>query len=692
MAGADEATQVVHSEAEAEDEGVSKESVIHTNNEIDDPGDPPSPRAAVANGQTLLHSDDQNLAVNGSLINGVLSPTTKSEKGAESIDGVENESQTSLSDGPETADEGKPLESPTDEVIKDTTENVADYIQYIQRMEKRVTSLEATVRKATGIEDKLRKAETPTERLPVIPELRRVSWNEFKNRTKDDKTIYAVEALVGEAKYYYQQAQERKTVAKLPSIHGISEQRDPVLRIRVNSTLIISILADILDADWELEPTVFLYPFKLLARHETNIRETLKRLESTWDSGESGLVHKDSENASSPVVEEVTARAKSKERPIKPDVKDNTPVVQTLGTTVEETSSKSEGETAMDRSSSKGSKPDDIADSPEAMKDLRCLVQFMDEELTPVIQKVNNPLASRIHFRDLWHLFKPGDEVFVPRLADKIEVGSTNEEASPIAHGQNGRYQEDWRILNVAGGRRNLTAGDTVNDEELVPKKKPNPFSILCYHIDFDGQKFIVVRHPFNIRPFEGERDITSLEVYPSRLLENHSERRASLRIRGEKFREFTTFKHRTYKGPTLKCHPCGCSYDDETISKINENIDSQVVVDFHQAISSNYSFTPWKHPYITAYGHDRELDDDVRVSIWKDSDRKEVLERKDDLIHYDSLVDNEMAVSFEASDPMLRDDPDPSFVSGKALREEDLILLPPRILAFIFRNRKFGM
>ena len=260
------------------------------------------------------------------------------------------------------------------------------------------------------------------KRTPAISALRRVTWAELKNRIKGNDVLYAIEALVGDVKYYYQgktQQWQGKPLASdgvsLPNETARAAMTQPnrsprdfknrVDRIHVNSVPVLMILAEILDLELSEEPSVHLYPFKALARHNEDIRAYLKMLESNWVSSE----------------EETTTDQKSNklftgEKELEPNAASNDPSlveVSTMGTESKGQTGSHEGSVpSSENVASSESKV--LIDSAEAMKDLRCLVQFMDKELEDPdrYRKPNPPL--RISFKDLWFLFKPGDQVYSP--------------------------------------------------------------------------------------------------------------------------------------------------------------------------------------------------------------------------------------------------------------------------------------
>lgn len=409
MEGSEVAKKPMSIEREDGDPSETKELNIQTNTVA--PGKPiklPT-RMPISNGEPPMHSDHCNPSVSitdgksatDMSTTGLQPQETNSGKAQNSeANDDDDDRHTQANKSIEEIDCEKTVELSTDSRAKDAAGKLPDYIQYVQLMEERVTLLESKMQKATGFEDKLKEAKTPSERLPVIPELRQVTWNEFKHRTKGDKMIYAIEALAGEAKYYYQRAQERTLVPKPSTSRGSLEQRDPVFRIRINSTPVLSILADITDTDWSMKPTVLLYPFKLLARHDISIRETLKRLENTWGSRESETASKENMNNLSANDQETINKSTSKpqasrtfsdkiEAEVTPGGNSATEVIKANCKEVVSGDVPNIDGAPSDHAQEKV-KSVDVADSPEALKDLRCLVQFMDEELAPVIEKVNN--------------------------------------------------------------------------------------------------------------------------------------------------------------------------------------------------------------------------------------------------------------------------------------------------------------
>lgn len=426
--------------------------------------------------------------------------------------------------------EDKPKDASPEQRAKDAAKKIIEYSEYLQSMEERVASLELklqTPQEAAAA----RKAEASSKkRVPAIPEVRRMKWPEFKNKFKDAKNMYAIEALVGEVKYWYQKA----TQLHPKHLKEISTNpKEAVKRIRINSLPIIKILSDVTDFEWSEDPRVLIYPFKLLVDRGSDIRKHMERLESKWIS-----VDEDVPSAADPSVPGAKSMANNVE-----DYQPSPKIINVdVGSGGDRNPSKDSDAIKTTQNESRKVDIEDHMDSLEAFRDLRCLVQFMDEQITPVVARIKDSSRTRIAFQDLWHLFRPGDDIFIPRHSAGDRPSETSDqpagEPTQTSHKRNDRYQEDWRIISCGGGRANLSSED--DDDAMVPKLKVNQFTMQAYYVDFNGKVFGPAAHSFGIKPFDGERDITSLEFYPSRFLHNAEERRTQLKARGQRFREFS--------------------------------------------------------------------------------------------------------------------------------------------------------
>ncbi|KAK8063522.1 hypothetical protein PG996_008174 [Apiospora saccharicola] len=184
------------------------------------------------------------------------------------------------------------------------------------------------------------------------------------------------------------------------------------------------------------------------------------------------------------------------------------------------------------------SSSDDL-ESRETVEHMECLIKFMEETVQPYVQRLRSPGCQKVSFADLWHVFRPGDEV---------------------CH-ENG--QQAYRVMHVGhAGHRPVVSrsGRSQHDQ--------HPICIVCIYIDFDGRVLGPVQQYFWIERFDGLKFVKSLPLYP---LRGEPRLRERLVARGVKFFQSTEISHLHYQGPTL---------DNR------DEIDSQVVVDFEEAYS----------------------------------------------------------------------------------------------------------
>ncbi|KAL9118676.1 MAG: hypothetical protein Q9187_004778 [Circinaria calcarea] len=546
------------------------------------------------------------------------------------------------------------------EQAKEGPERFKQHVKYIELMEERVASLEKKIEKIEGVDAAKTSSEAPLERFPAIPRLRRVNWHNFKNDVDEPERVFAIDVLVEAPKYYYERTKEERKkkeplsdgeiqteymkLTGMPFKDATEAPKEIPERIRINSDPIISVLSELLSENLELIPIVVLRPYKIFVYYENEIRDTLRKLEAKWADA------------------------------------DNIPP----------SDNKTNDNTKSPRKINPNPSHAELIDSVEALEDLRCLVQFIDLELRPVVDSYKGASRQKVRFWELWYLFMPGKEVFAPLGSQDLgprdpEVNALVDNEQPMPKKSLERYQTVWRVVNTTGGRANLSP-DVKGDDVISPRKvQANPFFLLCYYVDFNGERFQPVTYIFSIKPFEGEKDITSLEIYPLLYAENATEIRDQLRDRGERFREFTTFKHKYYTGPTYIHHPCGRPFQSDDLGR-PENVDSQVIVDFSETLHAHPDWFLWYTSRDALTMNPRECDDAYPVSVWKDRDQKELDYLEDEVLLNDVKADGLFMGDFIASDLFLGPG------GAGRLHENDLVLLPSRVFAFVLKTRKFAL
>ena len=191
------------------------------------------------------------------------------------------------------------------------------------------------------------------------------------------------------------------------------------------------------------------------------------------------------------------------------------------------------------------------------LEQLRCLVSFIDNELKAKQRNLRNNPRQALSFADLALLFSSGDTVISKD------------------------YKQAYLVVNVTCARhrvKNLkvTSTNFWKDKGQV-EFEDNPIHIHCAHIDFDGKLLGPVPSVFTISRFEGEKKVTSLPILPFNYAKEDG-RRERLTERGKAFFKVAGIRHMHYKGLTLKTR---------------DEVDSQVVVDFDEAINRHPKWKP---------------------------------------------------------------------------------------------------
>ncbi|KAI8625202.1 hypothetical protein F5Y19DRAFT_489873 [Xylariaceae sp. FL1651] len=403
---------------------------------------------------------------------------------------------------------------------------------------------------------------------------------------------------------------------------------------------------------------VFLRPFRVFIHHEKQLRGYLDELEKRFENWDG------TGNPSTKDGDDVTTKDGPNEDR---DEKINSPT--TDGTGDEKTEKYDKEEKPEETKGLEGPNTEEKinededesgANSVTALLHLRCLMKFIDDEIKPKLEYIESDRCRRILFHDLWHLFKPGNEV----------VNQSEKQAYRIIRVQIPRHkvEDPW----LRWYRKPLSKEDEKEDE----KEDGMPVTVHCAYIDFDGKQLGPVSVKFSIPSFGGLKDIKSLPIYPLRFAKD-SNLRNSLVTRGKMLLNIAKFKPMYYMGFTLDTR---------------DEIDSQVVVDFSEALADEQR-RKWA-PII-------------------ESLRTAPDERKDDLcraacclgqaVFEDEYIDSSLTEDFVKS--LI---PDASFrapsliLSPRPLEEaklgtedeptdEELVIMTYRAFGFVLRSRKWA-
>lgn len=221
-----------------------------------------------------------------------------------------------------------------------------------------------------------------------------------------------------------------------------------------------------------------------------------------------------------------------------------------------------------------------------ALEHFRILAGFMDKYMSSSIELFDDLRAgkqSRVSFENLWMLFGTNETIYSPKQrGSKTWVRSAVDDdqmANPV-----GDLPQAYRIAATFGGaplmkksetgmwdavfevpKTSSPAADGQGDAalqfelanstfvDLGIKESYSSFNILCYRLDFDGHEFGTIPGTFIIKPFDGQVDINSLEVYPLHMRKAQKNGLSEdLTERGRQFISMLDFAHRRYEGLTL--------------------------------------------------------------------------------------------------------------------------------------------
>jgi hypothetical protein len=500
--------------------------------------------------------------------------------------------------------------------------------------------------------------EDALDQLQIVPGMCEKSWSDFMNKQVDDNKEYGIEILVGEPDYYHKEraavrAERRFGKSRKVPTTTTNDVSSPILperadkqrtmpsRIRINSTLILKTLRNLdehIDATASL---VMLRPFKFLVHYKDQIEDLIRSLEHQLAEPEQ------------------YAAVGSSETPASSDP----------------TSSLHEREIRFR----------DTENRQETLQHMRCLADFLNLYIKPTVSRLQDSTDSKVLFSDLWYLFRPGEDIYMPLKGQDTSVNVDGMGITPETF--HSRYNQWWRVTGTSGGRPNIAVAQNRSASLRV-----NSFKVDCYYIDFHGRFFHPTVHTFEIMPFVGERDISSLDFYPARYLKASQKEQ---RIEGDHNSKLIfeamahSFTQFFYSGPTLMVHPCGCKLQGGPT--VQEHIESEVIVDFKMALRKKSSWQPpqesWKDPVVERH----ELQETSPLQYWADHRRSKLQSTEYDQVYNDYFIDRERAMIFRDNEQIFAPIPSGWLSNESMIPEKDIVLLPSRIFAFVLRTRTFG-
>ncbi|TGJ79258.1 hypothetical protein E0Z10_g9506 [Xylaria hypoxylon] len=286
------------------------------------------------------------------------------------------------------------------------------------------------------------------------------------------------------------------------------------------------------------------------------------------------------------------------------------------------------------------------------IKDLRCLTSFMDGYIQPTMSIGQ---FNHIFFRDLWFVFPARSLIY------------TKDKEVP---------HKIWKVIQRTGGQwvregvGKSRPGDYVDSTQGF-----SPFVIDCFHLDYDGIRYVQTYRQIQIDHFEGSQPLLSLPVIPIHVAEKEGLiDRDALIERGTEFVKCTRRSLRQYAGRNQILRPNGDKLHEkdadipENVARYAEWIESDVMVDFERALQEMPGWRPGV----------RELD------LYKANNEENPLYG----VELDGIWDSKLSehVLFEEWDKVQ----DWDKKRTNPTNEDDLLLLPERVFAFVFRTRKW--
>lgn len=483
-----------------------------------------------------------------------------------------------------------------------------------------------------------------------------LDWTSFRKAQtlEPNRLLQPIDVLIEEPNVFQNSAYEKEIDIQLEA-DSEHTSRDSISkyfpeRIRIHSWLLRQVLNDVSEeyVGWQADGLMLLRPFKCLVHYEPNLRAVSERLRKSINAKAEAnpLISIPSANSSrqgedqEKSAEEHTTELPSSGEPLGPEV-------VTEGNKKDDESGR--------QSDSKGDNQKAILEDSATLLHLDCLLDFYDTNIQPRLDAIANNDDLKISFDDLWNLFRPGDIV--------LEQGE----------------KQAYRLIQVMTPQHRATppwarwVQDDSSDSD--DESDDNPLQLECVFLDFDGVQFGPVSKSFKIPRYEGRKSIRSFPVYGLRFSTN-PDTRQQLVARGRVLLDVATYRSMYYTGLALDS---------------KEEIDSQVVVDFSEAlaVSENKAWMPQISPVLTGKKNK------PRGLCYAECCRYSY-------IHNDEEVDQKRTAAFiqtllpqQALDrPPLTIHPK-SWISMKkeeyTPNDDELTIMTHRVFAFVLRSRKWG-
>jgi hypothetical protein len=289
---------------------------------------------------------------------------------------------------------------------------------------------------------------------------------------------------------------------------------------------------------------------------------------------------------------------------------------------------------------------DQCINGPGPLNDMKCLINFIDRHLEAKALYMLGSNHLRVLFSDIWQLFEPGESV--------------------ITHDK----KQAYRVVGIKSPSPTLKTPAWRG----VRADVDSSFVIDCVYIDFDGQRLGPVSQKFVIPRFHGEREITSLDIFPIRFAKDGDAK--SLIKRGRDFVHVTGIEPMHYAGATL----------DSGVE-----VDGTVVIDFEKAFIAEEG-AEWK-PKL----ENLVITEKTRENNYESISGGYMNEFFHDDAYVDTILRNEFILQQLTSGESHREIP---FLTVRPSRipkdriditENEFLIMNYRVFGFILASKKWG-
>ncbi|PYI01339.1 hypothetical protein BO78DRAFT_433726 [Aspergillus sclerotiicarbonarius CBS 121057] len=305
--------------------------------------------------------------------------------------------------------------------------------------------------------------------------------------------------------------------------------------------------------------------------------------------------------------------------------------------------------------------------------EMRCYVTFVEEKIMPLwkrFEQVTKNTPNKIRYDELSLLFRPGDLVFVPSVATSTKA----------------RHQSCIQnVFRLASLRPEDHMWQTDPGGWFVPNSLAR-WSIYCF--DHDGEELKVIWQSLEIPHFSGEQDVTALPCYPLRFHPDHAAILKAQTETGKLFKELVKVqnKHQYYSGWNLSTG----IFKESVETDEPEHIESEVIIDIKEASRHVPETYPTDTKRYEETFHDSwatVVDENVSFRLWGKDQYPRFHEKNEDLLVREDYTYAKEAQAYKKKNPYIVNN---DTFSKPTWSDEDLALLPRRVLGYVLRERRF--